>query len=405
MDRKQTRRRFLGDSVRAAGAATLATLAPGRVLGANERIRLGGIGVGDRGTDRLRIAQRLGAEIVALADVNEAMLDRAERALRRMVTRYRDYRDLLARDDIDAVINATPDHWHHDVLLDAIKAGKDVYTEKPLARTIEEGLSIVRAVKASDRIVQVGNQRRSGEHWAKAHELVAAGKIGAIKWVRTWDCRYRLVDPYQARAKNPNLFNRERIDWERFLGKAPERSFDAMRCSAWRWFWDYAGGLMTDIGPHMLDVAHWITETLGPKSVVCNGGNYHYEGWETPDNVHTILDCGTFAIVFSVQFMNGLDGDGAVFYGTEGAIVQGRDGKFRRYDTRDRAVEEWPMTNEGRMHMQNFLDCCRSRKQPNSPAELGHHVLTGAHLANISYREGQRIHWNVEKQEIVIAFA
>jgi len=398
---KRTRREFLRDSTAALGVLAAGAAAPGRVLGANERIRIGGIGVGDRGTDRLRMAQRLGAEIVAMADVNEAMLDRAEKAIGHKVARYRDYRDLLARDDIDAVINATPDHWHHDVLVDAIRAGKDVYTEKPLSHTIEEGLDIVKVVKSSDRIVQVGNQRRSGDHWAKARELVAAGKIGEIKWVRTWDTRYRLIDPYQARAKDRNLFNPDRIDWDRFLGKAPKRPFDPMRCSAWRWFWDYAGGLMTDIGPHMLDVAHWITDTLGPKSVVCNGGNYHYPGWETPDNVHAILDCGTFAIVFSVQFMNGLDGDGAAFYGTKGAIVQCRDGKFRFYDTKNRVVEEWGMMNEGKAHMQNFLDCCRSRKRPNSPAEIGHYVLTGAHLANISYRTGRRINWSVEKQKIV----
>ena len=400
MNKLPTRRQFLHDSATVAMAA--ATVAPGRVSGANERIRVAGIGTGDRGTDRLRMAKRLGAEIVALADVNEAMLDRAESQLGIKAPRYRNYRDLLARDDVDAVINATPDHWHRDVLLDALKAKKDVYTEKPLARTIEEGLDIVRAVKeAPDRIVQVGNQRRSGDHWKKARDLVAAGKIGAIKWVRTWDCRYRLVDPYQDRAGDPKLYDPKRIDWPMFLGKAPRRDFDAMRCSAWRWFWDYAGGLMTDIGPHMLDVAHWITETNGPKSVVCNGGNYHYQGWETPDNVHAILDCETFVIVFSVQFMNGFDRDGAAFYGTEGTIMQCSDGKFRRYDLKNKMVEEWDMMNDGEAHMQNFLDCLRSRKQPNSPAQTGHYVLTGAHLGNISYREGRRVNWDVKAQKIV----
>jgi len=403
MSNLRTRRQFLQDSAPiAVAAATVATLAPSRALGANERIRIGGVGTGDRGTDRLKVAKRLGAEIVALADVNEAMLDRAESQLQIKVPRYRNYHDLLARNDVDAVINATPDHWHRDVLLDALKAGKDVYTEKPLARTIEEGLDIVRAVKeAPDRVVQVGNQRRSGDHWKKARDLVAAGKIGAIKWVRTWDCRYRLVDPYQDRAGDSRLFDPKRIDWAMFLGKAPKRDFDAMRCSAWRWFWDYAGGLMTDIGPHMLDVAHWITDTNGPKSVVCNGGNYHYQGWETPDNVHAILDCGTFAIVFSVQFMNGFDRDGAAFYGTEGTIMQCSDGKFRLYDKKNKAVEEWDMMNDGEAHMQNFLDCCRSRRQPNSPAQTGHYVLTGAHLANISYREGRRMNWDVKAQKIV----
>jgi predicted dehydrogenase len=401
MSDMHTRRRFFKHSAKAAAAAAMTSFSGRSILGANDRIRIAGIGCGDRGTDRLAMAQRLGAEIVALADVNDAMLDRCEKSLGVKVRRFRNYPDLLALDAVDAVINATPDHWHRDVLLDAVKAGKDVYTEKPLARTIDEGLDIVKAVKASDRIVQVGNQRRSGEHWARAHDLVKAGKIGPVRFVRTWDCRYRLVDPYQARANDKSLYDPARIDWDLFLGRAPKRPFDAQRCSAWRWFWDYAGGLMTDIGPHMLDVAHWITDTLGPKSVVCNGGNYHYQGWETPDNVHAILDCGSFAIVFSVQFMNGYDSDGAAFYGTEGTILQCPDGKFRRFDIKNRELESWEMTNDGRDHMQNFLDCIKSRKQPNSPAETGHRVLTGAHLANIAYREGKMVRWDVETQAIV----
>ncbi|MFH1738411.1 MAG: Gfo/Idh/MocA family oxidoreductase, partial [bacterium] len=383
-----------------AGAAAF-TLASSKAFGANERVRVGGIGVGDRGSGRVKTAEELGAEIVAMADVNAAMLDRAIEHLDVKPKRYEDYRDLLARDDIDAVIIAAPDHWHHDILIDAVKAGKDAYIEKPLSRTIEEGKEMVEAVKATDRIVQVGNQRRSGEHWAKAHEVVASGKIGKVKFVRTWDCRYRLNDPYQRRAEDKSLFDPKRINWPLFLGKAPKIPFNAERCSAWRWFWDYAGGLMTDIGPHMLDVAHWVTETIGPKSVVCNGGNYWYPRWETPDNVHSILDCGTLAIVFCVQFMNGYDGDGAAFFGTEGSVIECQDGKFRRFDTKNKEVEQWGKSNEQTAHMQNFLDCVRSRNRPNSPVEMGHRVLTGAHLANISYRTGMRVDWDLEKERIV----
>jgi len=402
MKKTNTRRDFMKEvAVVGAGTAAMARMAPPTAYGANERIRLGGIGTGDRGTDRLRTAKRLGAEIVALADVNEAMLDRCESELEQKAKRYRDYGDLLAQSDIDAVIVAAPDHWHHDILFDALKAKKDVYIEKPLSRTIEEGQEMVKAVKASDRIVQVGNHRRSGKHWAIAHEKVASGKIGQVKWIRTWDCRYRLVDPYQKRAENKALYNPERIDWKRFLGKAPDRPFNAERCSAWRWFWDYAGGLMTDIGPHMLDVAMWITDCRGPKSVVCNGGNYHYPRWETPDNVHAILDCGTFAIVFDVQFMNGFEGDGAAFYGTEGAVIQEKDNHFRLYDTKNKMLEEWEYKDEGVAHMENFLDCIKTRKQPNSPAETGNRVIIGAHLANLSYRGGKRIAWDPKAEKFL----
>ena len=156
---------------------------------------------------------------------------------------------------------------------------------------------------------------------------------------------------------------------------------------------------MTDIGPHMLDVAMWITGSPGPSSVVCDGGNYHYPRWETPDNVHAVLDCDTFAIVFSVQFMNGYERDGAAFYGTKGSVVQCPDGYFRLFNTDNQEVEAWKQTDESTPHMQNFLDCMRSRKEPNSPIETGHRVITGAHLANISYRESKRVEWDVKNEK------
>ena len=367
-----------------------------RILGANDRIRLGGIGPGDRGAGRLITAQKLGADIVAMADVNKGMLELAKKKLNPQVEKtYVDYNDLLAHKDIDGVIIATPDHLHHDCLLAAVKAGKDAYIEKPLARTIEEGESMVAAVKASKQIVQVGNQRRSGDHFKKARDLVASGGIGEIRFVRIWDFRYRPVDPYIKRSKDQSLFAPELIDWPRFLGRAPKRPYDAKRASGWRWFWDYAGGLMTDIGPHWLDVAMWITGSDGPRTVSCNGGKYQNTDWETPDNVHAILDCGTFAIVFMVQFMNGQEYDGAAFYGLEGSIVQeNQRGLMVRYDAKRKEIESWPVKEESTVHMQNFLDCMKSRNQPNSPVELGNRVLVGAHLANESFRSGKHVKWD-----------
>lgn len=382
-------------------SATLATTGMtaysyGRILGANDRIRLGGIGPGDRGSGRLVAAQKLGADIIALADVNKGFLALMEKKLAKPVEKtYVDYHDLLARQDIDGVIIATPDHLHHDCLLDAVRAGKDAYIEKPLARTIEEGENMVAKVKASKQIVQVGNQRRSGEHFKRAHDIVASGGIGDIRFVRIWDFRYRPVDPYIKRAKDQSLFAPEMVDWSRFLGRAPKRAYDPQRASGWRWFWDYAGGLMTDIGPHWLDVAMWITGAEGPRSVSCNGGKYQNKEWETPDNVHAILDCGTFALVFMVQFMNGQESDGGAFYGLNGSIVQeNQRGKMVRYDAKKKEVESWDITDENTPHMQNFLDCMRSRKQPNSPVELANRVLVGAHLANESFRTGKRVMWD-----------
>jgi predicted dehydrogenase len=392
-----TRRNFIQGAVLATAGMNAASYV--RVIGANERIRLGGIGPGDRGSGRVATAEKLGAEIVALADVNKGMLELAQKALSKpMEKTYVDYQDLLARKDIDGVIIATPDHLHHRMLIDAVAAGKDAYIEKPLARTIDEGEEMVRKVKASNQIVQVGNQRRSGEHFKRARDLVASGAIGPIRFVRIWDFRYRPNDPYIKRSSNPALFSSELIDWPRFLGSAPKRPYDAKRASAWRWYWDYAGGLMTDIAPHWLDVAMWITGADGPRRVTCNGGNYQSPDWETPDNVHATFDCGTFAIVFMVQFMNGQEFDGAAFYGLEGAIVQENDKRMLvRYDNKRKVVESWPVSEESTAHMQNFLECMKTRSQPHSPVELASRVLIGAHLANESYRSGKRIEWDPVK--------
>jgi len=389
-----SRRQFLGAAGLAVAGMNARSYA--RILGANDRIRIGGIGPGDRGSGRLVTAQKLGADIVALADVNKGLLAQAQAKLTGPVEKtYVDYQELLAHKDLDAVIIATPDHLHHDCLLAAVKAGKDAYVEKPLARTIEEGEHIVATVKASKQIVQVGNQRRSGDHFRKAREIVASGGIGEIRFVRIWDFRYRPVDPYIKRSKDQSLFAPELVDWQRFLGKAPKRPYDARRASGWRWYWDYAGGLMTDIGPHWLDVAMWITGSDGPRSVVCNGGKYQNMDWETPDNVHAIMDCGSFSLVFMVQFMNGQEYDGGAFYGLSGSIVQENYRNLMvRYDAKRKEVESWPITDENTPHMQNFLDCVKSRQQPRSPVELASRVIVGAHLANESYRSGRKVNWD-----------
>ncbi len=390
------RRQFLHSSLAALATAGMTAQSYARIIGANDRLRLGGIGPGDRGSGRIATAEKLGAQIVALADVNKGLLALAQKKLSAPVEKtYVDYHELLAHKDLDGVIIATPDHLHHDCLLAAVKAGKDAYIEKPLARTIEEGENMVAAVKASKQIVQVGNQRRSGDHFRKARDIVASGAIGEIRFVRIWDFRYRPVDPYIKRSKDPSLFAPELIDWPRFLGRAPQRPYDAKRASGWRWYWDYAGGLMTDIGPHWLDVAMWITGCDGPRSVVCNGGKYQNMDWETPDNVHAIMDCGTFSLVFMVQFMNGQESDGGAFYGLEGSIVQeNQRGLMVRYDKNRKEVESWKVTDESTAHMQNFLDCVQSRQQPRSPVELASRVIIGAHLANESYRSGRKVMWD-----------
>lgn len=406
-DQKKSRRNFLKDSAIAAGVGmtSLQGIAPSSVLGANDTIRMGIIGVGNRGTWGLNELKKRDAQIVALCDVCEDRFDQArpltETSDGKLADLYYEHERILERDDIDGVYIATPDHWHHDVLIDAVQAGKDCYIEKPFSKTIAEGQEMVRAVRATKQIVQVGNHKRSGKHWLKAREIIRSGKLGKIVWVHVFDMRnWTKGDPWQEQVR---AGVRGRIDWDRFLGKAPKRPFDSQRYFTWRWYWDYAGGLLTDIGAHQLDINQWLMDVDGPQTVSANGGNHYFPTWETPDVAHTVMNYGSFTTTFSVQFINSSDDVGATFYGSEGTLkVDDRSG-FRLYIPQDTTepVETWDCPYEGGDHVTNFLECTRTRKEPNSPVEAGHKVINAAHLSNISYRTGKTIMWDPETEEIL----
>jgi predicted dehydrogenase len=398
-----SRRDFLKRTAQGAAAVGLASMSRPllgqEIAGANDQIRIGVIGTGGRGTWGMQTAMQHGAHVAAVCDVYTARLENAASIAKTDPGKYEDHRALLDRDDVDAVIIATPDHWHCQCLKDAVAAGKDVYIEKPLSKTIEEGKEMVKAVRATNQVVQVGNHRRSGEHWVRAREVIQSGVLGKLTWVRVFDTRnWCNNDPFAPPARLDGTIN-----WKRFLGSAPYHEFDMHRYFAWRWYWDYAGGLLTDIGAHQLDVAQWLTDMLGPKTVAANGGNHFFDYWETPDNVHTVLNYGTHTTLFSVQFLNDHDGVGGEFYGSDATLVVDRAG-FHVYpqgEGREKAVMEWPAYYEGPAHVKNWLDCIRSREEPNSPIETGHRVITAAHLSNISYREGRRVEWDVETEQEV----
>ncbi len=389
----------------AAGYATVHAAKPvtaasaRRVIGANDRVRIGVIGTGGRGGWFIKEARKQGADVVAVCDVCTIRLNQGKRLAGGEPFATDEYLRLLDRNDIDGVNISTPDHWHHNMLLDAVKAGKDVYIEKPLSKTIEEGKSMVKAVRATDCIVQVGNHRRSGDHWLRAKEVIESGKLGKITWVRVFDTRnWSKNDPF---GSTEDI--RDKVDWKKFIGPAPWHEFDAHRYFAWRWYWDYAGGLMTDIGAHQLDVVQWLMGRDGPKRVAANGGNYFFDYWETPDVVHSVLDYDDFCAVFSVGFLNDQGRVGGEFYGTDATLVVAD--KFSVYPQGGRrpreALEEWPNKYEGPAHVANFLDCIRTRKEPNSPIETGHRVITAAHLGNISYRSGKRVGWDAAAERML----
>jgi predicted dehydrogenase len=407
----QTRRTFLKTST-AAGVLALGVPAL-QARGANEKLNIGLIGSGNRGRTISTECVKAGQNVVAVADIakfrQEAITDSLVKAGGEKPAIYDDYHKLLEHKGLDAVIIATPDHHHKDCLLAAMAAGKHAYCEKPLSHTIEEGKEMVKAVREAKRIVQVGNQRHSGEHWYKAREVIQSPDFGDLVWIKVWDCRNWIkYDPF-APPKSFGEAQIKGVNWPAFLGKAPKRDFDAVRYWSWRWYWDYAGGLLTDIGAHQLDIVQWLGGVDAPKSVVANGGVYHFKHWETPDIVHGVWDYGKFAATFAVQFVNGFDGVGATFFGTKMTMNADADpgGEIRFYETIDKPSPTmkpkltFKVDNETPAHVRNWIESVKSNKDPHSSIELGHKVITAAHLANMAYRTGKKIVWDAEKEQVV----
>lgn len=404
-----SRRGFL----HAGAALTLTAASYSRVQGANSALDLGLIGCGHRGKGLLNEAMKLKNNCAALADValfrREGVAMTVTDAGKEKPALFNDHRKLLDK-KLDAVIIAVPDHHHRDLLIAAMHSDKDAYIEKPLSRSLDEGKEMIEAVRKAGKIVQVGNQRHSGSHWKKCREIIQSNDFGDLVWAKVWDCRNWVKrDPFAP----PKSFSKEQmkgIDWDAFLGRAPKREFDTTRYWSWRWYWDYAGGLMTDIGAHQLDIVQWLSGADAPKSVVANGGNYHFKHWETPDVIHGVWDYGKFVATFAVEFVNGADGVGAAFYGTKMTLLADANKDACVYDTIDaikpdtKPVDRWPISNSGEethMHVKNWLECVVNRKEPNSPIELGNKVVTAAHLANLSYRTGKKIYWDAEREQVI----
>jgi len=407
-----SRRSFLAATGSSAAALALGStlarsaLAQRRAIGANDRINYGLIGSGGQGTnDACVCADIKDVTCVALCDLAEFRLDEASAAITQhmekagtagvKIDRYDDYHRLLDRKDIDAVIIATPDHWHARPFMAACEAGKHIYQEKPFCFTLELGKQMTEAArKQKDITIQIGTQRRSDMNNLKAKALIEEGKIGEIKYVRAFDCRNYMAgaDPFAPRPV------KGKIDWDKFQEPCTHKvPYDEWRYFAWRWYWDYANGLITDVGVHVIDLVHMITGQTVPKSAVCNGGVYGMKYWETPDIVNAVWDYGTYTLVFTSNFTNGYEGDGAIFYGTKGTMeIRGNDIKVFEEGQKTKPVARFP--REGPVHQHNWLECIRTGKTPNAPIELGFNSLVPSHIANIAYRKGTKVTWDAKTQ-------
>jgi predicted dehydrogenase len=398
-----SRRSFLKHS--AAAAAGLATfgVSAAQARDANETLTIGCIGTGGRCRTLMQSLVKIPkVRIGAVCDIYDGNLEAGRKLADPKAFSTKHYKELLERKDLDAVLIGTPDHWHVPMTIDACAAGKDVYVEKPLTHSLAEGAPVIEAVKKYKRIVQVGTQQRSMDHFIKARDIVRAG-IGKVHKVHlTWN---RNSD----RARKPaNTIDPKEVDWKAFLGNAPDQPFDGYKLLAyWRFFWDFGGGILTDLMVHFIDVVHWYMEVDHPLKATTIGDNYTSKGlWETPDTIQTLLVYpGDLQVYFEGTFCNARNGAMLEFMGSDATLYLDR-GRYEVYPERDRRKADEMILGTGKkgqdfydkpdgelLHLTNWIDCVRSRKAPNCPVEAGVGSASAAHLGNQAFRSGKVAEW------------
>jgi len=405
-----SRRTLIGSSLASAAFAARARAAQ---TAPSDRIRIGMIGCGGISVaDSNAFLAHAESEIAVICDVDDSRLaataGRLEKLRGKSPAAVKDFRRVIERKDIDVCLVCTPDHWHALPTVAAFEAGKDVYVEKPLATSIGEGRIMREAAKKHGRIAQMGTQWRSGEHYREAVEMVQSGKIGKVRQVRCTAYLDWITDC----GNPPDGAVPRGVDYDMWLGPAPVRPFNKNRFHFnFRWFWDYAGGLMTDWGVHLINIALWAMGPDWPKSVVASGGKYVLtDNTETPDTQITVYDFPAYTLIWEHQVQCGLGPDrrehGVAFTGTDATLILDSKGweiiaepkkrtsvvAMRRAATVDEKVRA--------NHVRNFLDCVRSRKAPVENLEVGHHVSAVSHLGNLALRSRSRIEWDAAAERV-----
>jgi predicted dehydrogenase len=377
----------------------------------SDRVVLGVIGAGGRGTLVMTTFQNdPGVRVGAICDVYEPNLERALSAASKKQgsppKAYRNYRQLLEDREINAVLIATPEHWHHRMVLDALAAGKDVYVEKPLCRTPDEGVELVAAERNSKNIVQVGMQRRSYDLFLEGRDIVASGKLGRVRVVRSW-----WLNNYLGGGRGGGKFAGP-LDWEQWQGPVARRiPPDPFVFRNWRYLSDYAGGIVADQGAHVYDGIHLLMGASYPLAVTAAAGRPHQEGYDTPESVVVTAEypedfIGVFTINYAAMRyqtrndqMNHLDGDQA-------RMDIGRE----RFQVFLQGAEETPAITRTSpkgfayatdLHVANFLECVRTRQKPTAPMVLGFQAALVVQLANLSLKSGRRMRWDHAAGKVV----
>lgn len=388
-----SRRNFLGTGLTAASAS--------RVLGANDRIRLGVVGTGGRGRYLIqRAIEAGGVDWVALCDAYDLQRDKAEALIGKKVDKYADYRRLVDRNDIDAVIVATWDHVHAKITVDCCRSDKDVFVEKPMTLQPMEGHQIVRAAREHRRIIQVGTQQRSIPHFQEAKQkFIDSGRIGRVTMVRTiWNGN----GAYRNQAPPPGMETKPPgLDWEICQGDLPKVPWNPKRYFNHYVYWDYStnaqvGGLFV----HLVDVVHWYLDLHAPLACVAIGGIYlDPEDRDTADNFNAIIEYpGKINVTFEANVTDMIRKESAdiVFMGEGGRLNIFRYGyQFlpADHDTTGQVLRSGPTPD---LHVANWLECVRSRKRPNCDEVEGHYSVMACHMANIAYKENRRVTWRKE---------
>lgn len=381
-------------------------------VAAADKINIALIGCKSMGFGDLANAlKQPGVQCTALCDIDAGVLNTRGQEVEKLQgykpALYKDFRKLLEQKDIDAVIIGTPDHWHCLPFVYACQAGKDVYVEKPLANSIGECEVMVKAARKYNRVVQVGQQQRSGAHWKQAMDFIKEGKLGQLRKCQIWaNFNYGVGQPKKANGTVP-----AGVDYDLWLGPAPQRAFNENRFhGSWRMFWDYGGGLTTDWGVHLIDMALWAKDiTAPPQAVSSTGGNFSFTEFdhETFDTQSVIYQLPGYTISWehSAGTQQGPFNRlyGLAFTGNYGTLVIDRDG-WELFPENENGQYKIPAMPKQRgseshiLHMQNFIECIRSRKEPACPIENGRLVALYSHMGNIALRTNSRLEWD-EKQK------
>jgi predicted dehydrogenase len=405
-----SRRQAIG----AAASVFTTSLFTGNVKGANDRIAVGFIGIGAMGSGNLGYSMKVpDVQVAALCDVYEPHLERAQAAATKggfQPKTTRDFREIIADKSLDAVCISTPDHWHAYMMVEACKAGKDVYVEKPSCVYVEEGQKMVEAARKYKRVVQAGTMQRSGGYFKKAAELVKDGGIGEVTFCHTFQAG---ATQEKGWGNPPDSEPPADLNWDMWLGPAPKVPFNANRWGVktttfptFRYFWDYAGGAMTDWGVHLIDPVHQCFNEVMPQAVVALGEKFYVkDNTQTPDTLHATMEYPKFLLTYESRTVNPLplfgreQGNGTTIHGTEGTIFVNRSGCWVIPNPKSKLeAQAWEKNQEMSQmnvpHWKNWIECIKSREKPQSEIETCVRSSTACILANLSLRFKTRLDWD-----------